>query len=77
MPEGFADAIGWLGAVEPGGTPHWHVAFTVADRDATAADAERLGGTVLRRTDTDWTRDALVRDPSGATFTASQFTPPT
>ena len=53
------------------------MAFTVADRDATAADAERLGGTVLRRTDTDWTRDALVRDPSGATFTASQFTPPT
>ena len=50
--------------------------FTVADRDATAADVERLGGTVLRRTDTDWTREALVRDPQGAVFTASQFTPP-
>jgi len=48
----------------------------VADRDATAAAVERLGGTVLRRTDTDWTRDALVRDPQGAEFTASQFTPP-
>ena len=56
--------------------PHWHVTFTVADRDATADAAERLGGTVLRRADTDWTRDALVRDPQGAVFTASQFTPP-
>ena len=52
------------------------MSFTVADRDATAADVERLGGTVLRRTDTDWTREALVRDPAGAVFTASQFTPP-
>ena len=33
-------------------------------------------GTVLRRTDTGWTREALVRDPQGASFTASQFTPP-
>ena len=75
-PPGFADAIGWLSPVGPDETPHWHVAFTVADRDATAAAVERLGGTVLRRTDTDWTRDALVRDPQGAEFTASQFTPP-
>ena len=52
------------------------MSFTVADRDATAAAVERLGGTVLRRTDTDWTREALVRDPQGAEFTASQFTPP-
>jgi predicted enzyme related to lactoylglutathione lyase len=52
------------------------VAFTVADRDATAAEAERLGGKVLDRTDTDWTRDAVILDPQGAVFTASQFTPP-
>ncbi|TJY70866.1 VOC family protein [Arthrobacter sp. CAU 1506] len=76
-PPGFADAIGWLSEVQHGEAPHWHVAFTVADRDATAADAERLGGTVLDRTDTDWTRDAVIRDPWGADFTASQFTPPT
>ena len=75
-PPGFADAIGWLSPVGPDETPHWHVAFTVADRDATAAAVERLGGTVLRRTDTDWTRDALVRDQQGAEFTVSQFTPP-
>jgi uncharacterized protein len=75
-PPGFADAVGWLvpsGGDEP---PHWHVTFTVADRDATAAAAERLGGEVLRRGDTEWTRDALIRDPQGARFTASQFTPP-
>ena len=75
-PPGFADAIGWLAPAQPEEEPHWHVSFTVADRDAAAADVERLGGTVLRRTDTDWTREALVRDPQGAVFTASQFTPP-
>jgi uncharacterized protein len=51
----------------------WHVSFTVADRDATAADVERLGGTVLAREDTQWTRTALIRDPQVAQFTASQF----
>jgi len=75
-PPGFADAIGWLAAAEPDEQAHWHVSFTVADRDATADHLERLGGTVLRRSDTDWTREALVRDQQGAIFTASQFTPP-
>jgi uncharacterized protein len=76
-PPGFADAIGWLAPVGADEQPHWHVSFTVADRDATATAAERLGGTVLGRTDSDWTRDALIRDPQGGVFTASQFTPPT
>jgi predicted enzyme related to lactoylglutathione lyase len=56
--------------------PHWHVTFAVHDRDATAAATERLGGAVLTRGDTEWTRDALVRDPQGAVFTVSQFAPP-
>jgi uncharacterized protein len=30
---------------------------------------------VLSRTDSDWTSDALIRDPQGAVFTASQFNP--
>ena len=55
--------------------PHWHVTFTVADRDDAVATAERLGGTVVSSTDTDWTRSAQLRDPEGAVFTASQFTP--
>jgi predicted enzyme related to lactoylglutathione lyase len=76
-PPGFADAIGWLMATAPGEQPHWHVTFAVADRDDTVAAVERLGGTVVATKDTDWTRAALVRDPQGATFTASQFTPPT
>ncbi|MET1155811.1 VOC family protein [Arthrobacter sp.] len=76
VPPGFADAIGWLTDLDPGEAPHWHVGFAVADRDSTALDAERLGGKVLDRTDTDWTRDAAISDPFGAVFTASQFTPP-
>lgn len=77
VPPGFADAIGWLVPVGADEQPHWRVAFTVADRDATATAAERLGGTVLGRTDSDWTRDALIRDAQGGVFTASQYTPPT
>jgi predicted enzyme related to lactoylglutathione lyase len=74
-PPGFADAIGWLTVAGAGEAPHWHVAFAVADRDESAATAQRLGGEVLDRADTGWTREALIRDPSGATFTASQFAP--
>jgi hypothetical protein len=48
----------------------------VADRDASVATAERLGATVLSSGDDMWTRHALVRDPQGAEFTVSQFTPP-
>lgn len=75
-PAGFEDAVAWVGPLEPGTGPHWHVTFSVGDRDAAAAEAERLGAEVLTREDTPWTRTALVRDPQGAVFTASQFTPP-
>ncbi len=75
-PPGFADAIGWLSLIDADETPHWHVSFTVADRDETAHIAEHLGGDVLQRNDSEWTRDALIRDPQGGIFTASQFTPP-
>jgi predicted enzyme related to lactoylglutathione lyase len=59
-----------------GELPHWHVSFTVADRDQTAADVWRLGGQILGQDDTEWTRTVQIRDPGGAVFTASQFTPP-
>ena len=75
VPTGFADAIGWLATAGPDDEPHWHVSFAVANRDATAALAERLGGTVLERRDTDWTLEAVIRDPQGAVFTASQYQP--
>lgn len=71
-PPGFEDAI----AHRPGQPSRWHVSFAVADRDQTTADAERLGAHVLAQDDTEWTRTALIRDPQGAEFTASQFTPP-
>ena len=74
-PPGFADVIGGLAPAGELG-PHWHVTFTVADRDESVARAESLGATVLSREDTDWTRQATLRDPQGAVFTASQFTPP-
>ena len=75
-PPGFEDAIAWVAPLEPRMAPHWHVSFSVADRDAAAETAERLGGEVLATDENQWTRTALVRDPQGAVFTASQFTPP-
>jgi predicted enzyme related to lactoylglutathione lyase len=75
-PEGFADVIGAIGPAADGEPPHWHVTFTVADRDAAADDVRRLGGEVEQTTEDDWTRKAVVRDPQGARFTVSQFTPP-
>lgn len=75
-PTRFEDAIGWLAPAHDDEPSHWHVAFTVADRDDTAAVAERLGATVVTATDTEWTHDALIRDPQGGTFTASEFVPP-
>ncbi|AGZ41514.1 VOC family protein [Actinoplanes friuliensis] len=75
-PPGFADVIGGLTTTEPGETPHWHVTFTVADRDGSAATAERLGATILGSADEMWAKKALVRDPQGAEFTVSQFAPP-
>ncbi|SOD98924.1 VOC family protein [Blastococcus haudaquaticus] len=75
-PPGFADVIGGLVGLESGESARWTVTFTVADRDDSAATAERLGATVLTRPDDEWTRNALVRDPQGAEFTISQFTPP-
>ena len=74
VPPGFADA-GWLVTPQHGKQPHWHVTFTVADRDDSVAVAERLGATVLSTTDSDWTRDAEIRDPQGAVFSVSQYSP--
>ena len=77
-PPGFADAIAWLAPVTGGERPHWHVTFAVADRDEAVATALRLGATDLSGPlDSMWTRAAVVREPQGASFTLSQFTPPT
>ncbi|MBO9556308.1 VOC family protein [Cellulomonas sp.] len=75
-PVGFEDAIGWVAPLGAGETPHWHVSFSVADRDRTADLAREHGGEVLGTDESMWARTATIRDPQGATFTASQFTPP-
>ncbi len=74
-PDGFEDVIGAIAPAEEGEDPHWHVTFTVSDRDEAVAAVERLGGAVVRRGEDDWTRNALVRDPQGASFTVSQLAP--
>ncbi len=76
VPPGFADAIGWLNAATEDRPPAWHVTFTVQDRDESVAKAESLGGRVVRREDSDWTKLAVIADPQGAELTVSQFTPP-
>ena len=73
-PPGFADAV--AGLVDIDGTSGWHVLFTVADRDISAATAESLGAMVISAADTMWTKEALIRDPQGAELTLSQYAPP-
>ncbi|MBS1862486.1 MAG: VOC family protein [Actinobacteria bacterium] len=77
-PDGFADVVA---ALEPlagdGATPaRWSVTFAVDDADAIATRAAELGGEVkVPPTDAPWVRFAVIADPQGATFTASQFVP--
>jgi predicted enzyme related to lactoylglutathione lyase len=78
-PEGFIDVVA---AVTPiadgdGGTPaHWSVTFAIDDVEAIAAKARELGGEVVSGPlDAPWTRMAVIKDPQGATFIASQFVP--
>jgi predicted enzyme related to lactoylglutathione lyase len=75
-PPGFEDAIAWMALEQQGHPERWEVTFAVADRDESAATVERLGGTVVATADDDWTKNATVRDPQGAQFVLSQFTPP-
>jgi len=75
-PPGFEDAVAWMTLIPEGQPEAWQVSFTVADRDVSAATVEDLGGTVLVSDDDEWTKTATVRDPQGAQFVLSQFTPP-
>ncbi|MCR2762634.1 VOC family protein [Microbacterium sp. zg.B48] len=75
-PAGFADVIAGLTVDPDASGATWEIRFTVADRDASAGTAERLGATVASRTDGEWTRDAVIVDPQGARLVVSQFAPP-
>ena len=76
-PEGFIDVVAAMNPIadDDNDTPaNWSVTFAVDDADAIAAKAVELGGEVLAGPlDAPWTRMAVIKDPQGATFVASQF----
>src|SRR5262245_48160735 len=78
-PEGFIDVVAALNPIadDDSGTPaHWSVTFGVNSADAAAAQAKELGGEVVTAPfDAPWTRIAVIKDPQGAAFIASQFVP--
>ena len=78
-PEGFIDVVAALNPIAEGDTAtpaHWSVTFAVDDADAIAPKATSLGGEVVAGPlDAPWTRMAVIKDPQGATFVASQFVP--
>ena len=78
-PKGFEDVVASLGPLgddQADGGPHWGVTFAVDDADAIAERASELGATVVAPPiDAPWVRMTVIRDPQGATFTASQFVP--
>jgi predicted enzyme related to lactoylglutathione lyase len=78
-PAGFADVVATVSPLpdDQRDVPaHWGVTFAVADADATAREASELGGHVVAGPfDAPWVRMAVITDPQGAAFTASQFVP--
>jgi predicted enzyme related to lactoylglutathione lyase len=71
---GFEDVVAAITPVTDDTPPHWDVTFAVDDADATAAKAAELGGRVIAPPfDAPWVRMAVIADPQGATFIASQF----
>lgn len=78
-PDGFVDVVAAIQPIstEDVSTPaHWSITFAVDDVGVAAARAAELGGEVLAGPfDAPWTRVAVIRDPQGASFIASQFVP--
>jgi uncharacterized protein len=82
-PEGFEDVVASIipiGDDQPDTPAHWSVTFAVADADAAAAEATKLGGKVIVPPfDAPWStstytiRVTVLADPQGATFAASRF----
>ena len=78
-PDGFIDVVANLQPIADDDAetqPHWSVTFGVDDVAAAAARARQLDAEVLAEPfDAPWCRMAVIRDPQGATFIASQFVP--
>jgi len=76
-PDGFIDVVAAITPIAEGDaeTPaHWSVTFGVDNIDASAAKAKELGADVVAGPfDAPWTRMAVIKDPQGAMFIASQF----
>jgi predicted enzyme related to lactoylglutathione lyase len=76
-PAGFIDVVAGinkLGADDSNTPAHWGVTFAVNDVEETAAKAKSLGGEVVAGPmDAPWVRMAVIKDPQGAIFVASQF----
>jgi predicted enzyme related to lactoylglutathione lyase len=73
----FADVVATVSPITEGQSDvaaRWSVTFAVDDADASAQKAAELGGEVLAGPfDAPWVRMAVIADPQGATFIASQF----
>ncbi|HET6869227.1 MAG TPA: VOC family protein [Solirubrobacteraceae bacterium] len=78
-PEGFIDVVATLTPLpdhDGDVPPHWSVTFATDDVDVTARKASELGGQVVAGPfDAPWVRMAVITDPQGASFIASQFVP--
>jgi predicted enzyme related to lactoylglutathione lyase len=83
---GYEDVVASIDPIadnEPDTPAHWRVTFAVDDADATAARATELGGKVIARPlEAPWSRPGyyrvhltIIKDPQGATFSASKFVP--
>ena len=79
-PAGFEDVVAAVDLIDPTDTAtpaHWGITFAVDNADETAALAADLGGRIVAPpVDMPWVRAAVIADPQGAVFTASQFVPP-
>jgi uncharacterized protein len=78
-PPGFENVVASIAPIpadDPQCGAHWGVTFAVDDADATAKLAVELGGRLVAGPiDAPWVRFAVIADPQGAEFTASQYVP--
>ena len=73
---GFEDVVAALAPIAADSAPQWGVTFSTDDADATAAKAVELGGAVVvEPVDAPYSRLTVLRDPQGATFSATAFVP--
>jgi predicted enzyme related to lactoylglutathione lyase len=76
VPDGFADAIGWVNRSAEDEPARWGVTFAVGDTDAVVARAVELGASaVVEPFDAPAVRIAVLADPQGAVFTVNHFDP--